>query len=99
LFCVGVSDIALTAATRKLFNIVNALNIALAALLLLQTPVLVQFFTDHYSFGYEGMIPLHVIGRQTRTDFRQPLAGWILLLLAVLSHVSDFRNRPQQAKI
>lgn len=86
LFCVSVRDIRLTGATRRLFDAANAINIVLAALLMMEVPGLTQFFLDHYAFGYDELLPTMLeAGKPVLTFGTHSLAGFFFYLLFYLT--------------
>jgi hypothetical protein len=86
LFCVSVRDIRLTAAARRLFDIANAINLTLALLLLVQVPVVTDFFLRYYAYGYEELVPYMLEeGKPVLTFGSHSLAGFFFYLLFYLT--------------
>jgi hypothetical protein len=86
LFCVNVKDIGLTTVARRLFDIANAINIVLAALLMLEVPGVTQFFLDHYAYGYQELLPTMLEGGKPVITFgSHSLAAFFFYLLFYLT--------------
>src|SRR5262249_41676683 len=82
LICVSVRDLNLTTAVRRLFDAANALNITLAALLLLDVTAVRQFFLTHYAFGYDDLLPYMFDERKPVIMFgSHSVAGFFFYLL------------------
>jgi hypothetical protein len=82
LFCVSVRNIGLTAAGRRIFDATNAMNLILAALLLLPVPAVTQFFLSHYAYGYEDLLPYMLEeGKAVLTFGSHSLAAFFFYLL------------------
>jgi hypothetical protein len=86
LFCVNVKDIRLTVTTRRLFDAANAINLALAGLLLLQVPGVTDFFLKYYAYGYDELVPYMLEeGKPVLTFGSHSLAGFFFYLLFYLT--------------
>jgi len=82
LFCVNVKDIQLTPTARRIFDVANAINLTLAALQLLQVPMVTQLLRANYAFGYDELVPLMLQeGKPVLTFGSHSLAGFFFYLL------------------
>src|SRR5947207_9483515 len=82
LFCVNLKGIELTMTVRRAFDIANAINLLLAVLLMLQVPVITDFFLNYYAYGYDELVPYMLEeGKPVLTFGSHSLAGFFLYLL------------------
>src|SRR5438876_2694960 len=82
LFCVNLQGIELTMTARRAFDVANAVNIVLAVLLMLQVPVITDFFLNYYAYGYDELVPYMLEeGKPVLTFGSHSLAGFFLYLL------------------
>lgn len=86
LLCVSVREIGLTATARRLFDICNAMNIALAVSLLLEVPLVTRFFLANYACGYDDLLPYMISeGKPVIMFGSHSLAGFFFYLLFYLT--------------
>jgi hypothetical protein len=82
LFCVRVKEIRLGAAARRMFDVANAVNLILAAMLLLEVPMVTEFFLNSYAYGYEELVPYMLEeGKPVLTFGSHSIAGFFFYLL------------------
>jgi hypothetical protein len=94
LFCVNVMDIRLTVTAGRIFDLANAINLTLAALVLFQVPAVTQFFRDYYAYGYEGLVPeMLEEGKPVLTFGSHSLAGFFFYLLFYVTLQTFIANR------
>jgi hypothetical protein len=94
LFCVNVKDIRLSVTARRTFEVANAINLILAALVLLQVPAVTQFIRDNYAYGYEGMVPSMLEeGKPVIIFGSHSLAGFFFYLLFYVTLQTFIANR------
>lgn len=55
--CTNTTRIPLTRFARSLFTLANLFNLTCGALLVMQEPVTVRFFTDWFANGYPALVP------------------------------------------
>lgn len=86
LLCVSVREIRLTPFVRRLFDLCNAVNIALAVALVLEVPVVTQFFLTHYAFRYDELLPYMISeGKPVLMFGSHSVAGFFFYLLFYLT--------------
>ncbi len=94
LLCVSVREIGLTGAIRTLFNVCNALNIILAALLLAGVPAVSQFFLANYAYGYDDLVPYMLDeGKPVIMFGSHSVAGFFFYLLFYLTFQTFVASR------
>ena len=86
LLCVSVREIGLTTTSRRLFDICNAVNLAFAIGLVLEVPVITQFFLTNYAYGYDELLPYMISeGKPVIMFGSHSLAGFFFYLLFYLT--------------
>jgi hypothetical protein len=79
---------------RRAFDIVNAINLILAVLVLFQVPAVTQFFNANYAYGYEGLVQsLLEEGKPILTFGSHSLAGFFFYLLFYVNLQTFIANR------